>query len=92
LDLLIDSKLESNYNGKWLKTNAIVSFILATVSTIVLIPPPLAIYSSLSIAGLFLLHLKHKRLDADLNRSLADIILLTPALRIAYNLARRGIL
>ena len=78
----IDSKQESKHNGKWLETNVIISFTLAITSTILLIRSPLALYSILSIAGLFLLHLKHKRLDTDLNRSLADIILLTPALRI----------
>lgn len=81
-DLPIDSRQELNHSGKWLATNAIASFILASASTTMLLQSPLAPYSILSIAGLLLLHLKHERLDADLNRSLADIILLTPALRI----------
>jgi len=81
-DYPIDSKQESKHNGKWLETNVIISFTLAITSTIFLIRSPLALYSILSITGLFLLHMKHKRLDADLNRSLADIILPTPALKI----------
>ena len=85
-DLPIDSKQESNHNGKWIETNAIVSFIPAAVSTFFLIHSPLAIYSSLSITGLFLRHWKHKKLDTDLKRSFADISLLTPVLRIAKNL------
>ena len=81
-DLQIDSRQESNHNGKWLETNVIISFILAVASAVILIRSPLAPYSILSIFGLLLLHLRRKKIDTDLNRSLADIILLTPVLRV----------